>query len=270
MTAASVRAPAGGAKPTDTVLRLTDVHAFIGESHILQGISFGVAPGRVTVLLGRNGAGKTTTLRTILGLVPAARGSIVLTGEEIGRVSAHRIVRRGIGYVPEDRDVFGGLTVAENLRLAQRPGAPPARLQHAYALFPDLERRGGQRAGSLSGGQQQMVAIARALVNDNRLLLIDEPSKGLAPVVVAQVTEALTAIKHAGTTILLVEQNLPMARALGDDAVVVDDGRVVHVGPMAEVAADAALQARYLGVGEAEQGASSARASEAGAGRGGE
>jgi len=232
----------------EPLLRVTDLHAFIGESHILQGVSLTVAPRRVTVLLGRNGAGKTTTLRAILGLAPAARGAIALDGAEITREPTHRIVRRGVGYVPEDRDVFAGLTVAENLRLAQRPGAPRERLAAAYRLFPDLQRRANQRAGSLSGGQQQMVAIARALVNENRLLVVDEPSKGLAPVVVQQVTAALAAIKET-TTVLLVEQNLAMARALGDDAVIIDDGRTVYAGPMAEVAADEALQQRYLGAG---------------------
>ncbi len=248
MTAPATTSPPASTDGVEPLLRLSDVHAFIGESHILQGVSFTVAPGRVTVLLGRNGAGKTTTLRTILGLVTTARGAITLAGEEISRERTHRVVRRGVGYVPEDRDIFGGLTVAENLRLAQRPGAPRERLALAHRLFPDLERRAGQRAGSLSGGQQQMVAIARALVNENRLLLIDEPSKGLAPVVVAQVTEALTAIKGT-TTILLVEQNLAMAQALGDDAVVVDNGCIVHTGAMAQIAADEALQARYLGAG---------------------
>ena len=231
------------------LLRVAEVHAYIGESHILQGISFDVAPGRVTVLLGRNGAGKTTTLRAILGLVPVARGVIVLAGADITREPTHCIVRRGIGYVPEDRDIFAGLTVAENLRLAQRPGARPERLALARELFPMLEERAGQRAGSLSGGQQQMLAIARALVNDNQLLVIDEPSKGLAPVVVRQVTEALAAVKGT-TTILLVEQNLAMARALGDEAVIVDNGRSVYAGAMAEVAGDEALQQRYLGTGE--------------------
>jgi len=233
----------------EPLLRVAEVHAYIGESHILQGIAFEVAPGRVTVLLGRNGASKTTTLRAILGLVPVARGAIVLAGSDITREPTHRIVRRGIGYVPEDHDIFAGLTVGENLRLAQRPGARPERLALARDLFPMLEERAGQRAGPLSGGQQQMLAIARALVNDNQLLVIDEPSKGLAPVVVKQVTEALAAVKGT-TTILLVEQNLAMARALGDDAVIVDNGRSVYAGAMAEVAADEALQQRYLGTGE--------------------
>ena len=169
------------------LLRLSDVQTFIGESHILQGIAFGVQPGRITTLLGRNGAGKTTTLRSIMGLTPIASGSIVFDGDEIGRETTHKIVRRGIGYVPEDRDVFTGLTVTQNLILAQRPGATRERLELVYRLFPDLQKRGAQRAGTLSGGQQQMVAIARALVNDNRLLLIDEPAKGLAPVVVVPV-----------------------------------------------------------------------------------
>src|SRR5436305_6238569 len=160
-TQSSVLSP----QSSEALLRVTDLHTFIGESHILQGVSLTVAPRRVTVLLGRNGAGKTTTLRAILGLAPAARGAIALDGAEITREPTHRIVRRGVGYVPEDRDVFAGLTVAENLRLAQRPGAPRERLAAAYRLFPDLQRRANQRAGSLSGGQQQMVAIARALVN---------------------------------------------------------------------------------------------------------
>ena len=247
-SAIAVEPAAGTGEPT---LRVEDVHAFIGESHILQGVSFTVAPGRVTTLLGRNGAGKTTTLRSILGLAPATRGTIRLDGADVTREKPHRIVRRGIGYVPEDRDVFGGLTVAENLRLAQRSGGDRVRLDLVHQLFPDLKARAGQRAGSLSGGQQQMVAIARALINENRLLVIDEPSKGLAPVVVKQVTEALAAIKGT-TTILLVEQNLAMAQALGDDAVIIDDGRTVHAAPMAEIAADEALQARYLGVGTHE------------------
>ena len=234
--------------PAEPLLRLVDVHTYIGGSHILQGVTFDVAPGRVTVLLGRNGVGKTTTLRSILGLTPAEHGSINLAGAEIIRERPHRIVRRGVGYVPEDRDVFSGLTVAENLRLAQRPGAPPERLELVYQLFPDLARRAGQRAGTLSGGQQQMVAIARALVNDNRLLVVDEPSKGLAPAVVAQVTEALRQIRGA-TTILLVEQNLAMAAALGDEAILLDAGRSVFAGSMAVVATDEELQARYLGAG---------------------
>src|SRR5215218_8281969 len=159
----------------EALLRVEGVHAYIGESHILQGVSFYVAPGRVTVLLGRNGAGKTTTLRAILGLVPVARGAVVLAGSDITREPTHRIVRRGIGYVPEDRDIFAGLTVAENLRLAERDAQP--RYELVYDLFPRLRERGRQRAGTLSGGEQQMLALGRALLNENRLLLVDEPTK---------------------------------------------------------------------------------------------
>ncbi|MDQ3044894.1 MAG: ABC transporter ATP-binding protein [Chloroflexota bacterium] len=248
MSGAALVQDAHGTGVATPLLELVQVHTYIAESHILQGLSFAVMAHRVTVLLGRNGAGKTTTLRTILGLQPAASGEIRFADADISRGPVHQTVRRGIGYVPEDRDVFAGLTVEQNLRLAQRPGATPERMAFAYDLFPDLKRRASQRAGSLSGGQQQMVAIARALVNENRLLLIDEPSKGLAPVVVTQVIEALTAIKGS-TTILLVEQNLAMAAALGDDAVIVDGGQVMHTGAMAEIARDEALQARYLGVG---------------------
>ena len=230
------------------LLELSAVETWIGESHILQGIGFTVRPGRVTVLLGRNGAGKTTTLRSIMGLAPAGAGTIRFDGDEISRETTHKIVRRGIGYVPEDRDVFTGLTVSQNLALARRSSATEERTELVFRLFPDLEKRGAQRAGTLSGGQQQMLAIARALINDNRLLLIDEPSKGLAPVVVQQVTDALASIKGT-TTILLVEQNLAMAQALGDDGVIIDDGMVAHIGPMADIAADEAIQHRYLGVG---------------------
>ena len=154
----------------------------LGESHILQGISFDVPSGGVTAVLGRNGVGKTTTLRALLGLVSRTRGAVELEGDDVTRLSTHAVVRRGVGYVPEDRDVFAGLTVEENLRLAERGGDP--RYDLVYDLFPELRQRGAQRAGSLSGGQQQMVAIARALLNENRVLLVDEPTKGLAPLLV--------------------------------------------------------------------------------------
>ncbi|HEY3542402.1 MAG TPA: ATP-binding cassette domain-containing protein, partial [Gaiellaceae bacterium] len=161
-----------------TLLRVRDLHVYLGQSHVLQGVSFDVPEGGVTALLGRNGVGKTTTLRAVLGLVPR-RGSVVFAGTAIERETTHGIVRRGLGYVPEDRDVFAGLSVEENLRLAERNGS--ARYDLVYDLFPELRDRARQRAGTLSGGQQQMVAIALALRNPNRLLLIDEPTKGLAP-----------------------------------------------------------------------------------------
>src|SRR3954463_5375538 len=176
------------AVPTQTLLEVQNLHVHLGESHVLQGVSFDVPEGGVTALLGRNGVGKTTTLRAILGLVDR-RGSVRLDDEELARVPTHRIVRRSVGYVPEDRDVFTGLTVAENLRLAERDAEP--RYDLVYELFPGLEQRGQQRAGTLSGGQQQMVAIARALLNDNRVLLVDEPTKGLAPALVADSARVL-------------------------------------------------------------------------------
>ena len=231
------------------LLEVEDVHAYIGRHHILQGVSLAVQPHRVTVLLGRNGAGKTTTMRTILGLVPPRAGAIRLAGRPIHGQPPYEIVRLGLGYVPEGQGIFASLTVDENLRVARRgPAAGAAeRLERVFALFPDLRRLRQRPAGTLSGGQRQMLAIARALVNDNRLLLIDEPSKGLAPIVVEQLIRALAEMK-ARMTILLVEQNVAMARALADDYYILDDGRTVHHGRMANLAADPALQRRYLGV----------------------
>jgi branched-chain amino acid transport system ATP-binding protein len=225
------------------LLRVEDLHVHLGESHVLQGVSFEVAAGGVTALLGRNGVGKTTTLRAILGLVPR-RGRLMLGGERIDNLATHRIVGRGLGYVPEDRDVFAGLTVRENLELAVRNGS--ARWELVYDLFPELRQRGRQRAGTLSGGQQQMVAIARALLNPNRLLLIDEPTKGLAPALVTDVAEALGRIAETETA-LLVEQNLAVVRRLAREIVVLDQGRVVHRGAAADLD-DEALVHRLLGV----------------------
>jgi branched-chain amino acid transport system ATP-binding protein len=230
------------------LLSIRDLHVYLGESHVLQGIEFDVPEGGVTALLGRNGVGKTTTLRALMGLVDR-RGSITLAGEEVSRTATHRIVRRGVGYVPEDRDVFAGLTVAENLRLAERDGDP--RYELVYELFPELRERGEQRAGTLSGGQQQMLAIARALLNDNRVLLVDEPTKGLAPALVTQVADALARVSEL-TTVLLVEQNLGVVNRVATDAVVLDTGRVVHIGPAKELLANQAMVNRMLGVGHAE------------------
>ena len=227
-----------------TILGLDDVHVYLAASHVLQGVSFAVAEGGVTALLGRNGVGKTTTLRAVMGLVPR-RGRIELDGEEVDRLSTHTIVRRGVGYVPEDRDVFAGLSVEENLRLAERDDEP--RYDLVYDLFPELHERGRQRAGTLSGGQQQMLAIARALLNDNRLLLIDEPTKGLAPALVTSVADALERIAER-ETVLLVEQNLGVVRRIARDAVVLDQGRVVHRGDARALLADPAQVRRFLGV----------------------
>lgn len=228
-----------------TLLSVRDLHVFLGQSHVLQGVSFDVPEGGVTALLGRNGVGKTTTLRAILGLVDR-RGSVQLGDDELTGMATHRIVQRRVGYVPEDRDVFTGLTVAENLRLAERDTDP--RYELVYELFPELEQRGAQRAGTLSGGQQQMVAIARALLNDNRVLLVDEPTKGLAPALVADVARVLERLAEL-TTVLLVEQNLGVVRRLARDAIVLDQGRVVHAGDAKELLAQPDLVKKLLSVG---------------------
>ena len=229
------------------LLAVRDLHVRLGESHILQGVSFDVPAGGITALLGRNGVGKTTTLRAVLGLVPR-RGSIRLDGEAIERAPTHGIVRRGLGYVPEDRDVFAELTVEENLRLSERNGS--ARYDLVYDLFPELRERGKQLAGTLSGGQQQMVAIARALLNDNRVLFVDEPTKGLSPLLVSEVARVLERVSEL-TTVLLVEQNLGVVARVARDAVVLDTGRVVHIGPAQELLADRPMVHRMLGVGSA-------------------
>jgi branched-chain amino acid transport system ATP-binding protein len=228
-----------------TLLSIRDLHVFLGQSHILQGVSFDVPEGGVTALLGRNGVGKTTTLRAMLGLV-GRRGSVRLGDEELVGLPTHRVVQHSVGYVPEDRDVFTGLTVAENLRLAERDGEP--RYDLVYELFPELEQRASQRAGTLSGGQQQMVAIGRALLNDNRVLLVDEPTKGLAPALVADVARVLERLAEL-TTVLLVEQNLGVVSRLARDVIVLDQGRVVHTGSAQELLAQPELVKRLLSVG---------------------
>jgi branched-chain amino acid transport system ATP-binding protein len=228
----------------EPLLALDDVHVHLGQSHILQGVSFGVADGGVTALLGRNGAGKTTTIRAVLGLV-GRRGRIAFAGDDIQSLPTHKIVQRAIGYVPEDRDVFAGLSVEENLKLAERSADP--RYGLVYDLFPELRERAKQRAGTLSGGQQQMLAIARALLNDNRLLLVDEPTKGLAPKLVTEVAQVLERVAELAT-VLLVEQNLGVVRRLARDVVVLSEGRVVHEGSAAAFLAQPELVRRHLSV----------------------
>ncbi|SDY79418.1 amino acid/amide ABC transporter ATP-binding protein 2, HAAT family [Micromonospora pattaloongensis] len=232
------------------VLTVRDLSVRIAGLHILQGVSFDVAPTGVTVLLGRNGVGKTTTLRAILGLTPRGgevRGEIRMAEQRLTERPTHRLVRDGLGYVPEDRCVFAGLTVAENLRLAERRGVKPA-YDRVYELFPELLRRGRQRAGSLSGGQQQMLAIGRVLLSDNRLLLIDEPTKGLAPKVVTEVAEVLERVAVT-VPVLLVEQNLAVVRRLASDAVVLAAGRVAWSGDAARLLGEPELTRSLLGVG---------------------
>jgi branched-chain amino acid transport system ATP-binding protein len=226
------------------LLEVKGLDVFLGGSHVLKAVSFAVPEGGVTALLGRNGVGKTTTIRAIMGL-SERRGRVSLGGDDLVRERTDRIVRRGVGYVPEDRDIFATLTVAENLRLAERNGS--ARYDLVYDLFPELRQRGAQRAGTLSGGQQQMLAIGRALLNENRLLLIDEPTKGLAPLLVTEVAKALEKAAEIAT-VLLVEQNLGVVRRLAEQVVVLDVGRVVHAGPAKTFLDDPELIHRYLGV----------------------
>jgi branched-chain amino acid transport system ATP-binding protein len=227
------------------ILEVRDLSVRLGGSHILQGVSFDVPPTGVTALLGRNGVGKTTTLRAILGEVPAG-GSVAFDGAQILGRPTYRLVRSGLGYVPEDRGVFGGLTVAENLRLAER--GPNPDYETVHALFPELRQRAAQRAGTLSGGQQQMVALARVLLNPNRLLLVDEPTKGLAPAVVSAVTAALARVAQR-VPILLVEQNLAVVRRLAGAAVVLSAGRVAWSGPAVDLLGSADQTRSLLGVG---------------------
>ncbi len=231
------------------LLRLSGVHTHIGRYHILQGVDFDAPEGKTTMLLGRNGAGKTTTLRTIMGLWRASAGTVTFAGQALAPLATPAIARAGIAYVPETMAVFSDLTVRENLVLAARDGPlDDARLQWIFGFFPALKKFWLSRAGSLSGGQKQMLSIARAIVEPRRLLLIDEPTKGLAPAIVGGLIECLKEIKRAGVAILLVEQNFRVAQEVGDEVRVMDNGRIVHQGPMAALAADGALQNRLLGL----------------------
>jgi branched-chain amino acid transport system ATP-binding protein len=231
------------------LLSLSGVHTHVGRYHILQGVDFGVAEGQTTMLLGRNGAGKTSTLRTIMGLWQASAGRISLHGQPIERRATPDIARLGVGYVPESMAVFSDLTVKENLVLAARDGPlDDARLEWIFGFFPALKRFWLSRAGALSGGQKQMLSIARAIVEPRKLLLIDEPTKGLAPAIVMALIECFTEVKRRGATILLVEQNFFAAKELGDSVLVMDNGKIVHRGEMAALASDTALQERLLGL----------------------
>ncbi|RMG91480.1 MAG: ABC transporter ATP-binding protein [Chloroflexi bacterium] len=229
------------------VLQLENVHTFIGQYHILEGVSLEVPEKSITVLLGRNGAGKTTTLRSIMGLTPPREGRIVFRGQEIQGKRPFHIAQLGIGYVPDYRAIFRQLTVAENLRLAERkPGELARKLDLIFEIFPDLQRLYHWPGGQLSGGQQQMLAVARALVPDNSLLLIDEPSEGLAPVIVEQMMAAIRSLSDR-TTVLLVEQNFYVASHLADQYVIIEDGRSVQNGRMSELVSNPELVNRYLG-----------------------
>jgi branched-chain amino acid transport system ATP-binding protein len=231
------------------LLTLSGVHTHIGRYHILHGVDLSVAEGQTTMLLGRNGAGKTTTLRTIMGLWPASSGQITLGGQRIEQLATPDIARLGVGYVPESMAVFSDLTVKENLILAARDGPlDDTRLEWIFGFFPALKRFWLSRAGSLSGGQKQMLSIARAVVEPRKLLLIDEPTKGLAPAIIVALIECFAEIKRRGATILLVEQNFHVAQQIGDAVLVMDNGKIIHRGDMAALANDTALQERLLGL----------------------
>lgn len=232
-----------------TLLKVDQIHTYIQQYHILQGVSFEGKAGEVTVLLGRNGAGKTTTLRSIMGLNPISSGSIFFKGEPIQKWNTPRIANKGIGYVPEDQGIFNGLTVEENLRIAMKhkDDETGERLEYILKLFPDLKTFWKKKGGYLSGGQKQMLSIARAYVNKNDLLLIDEPSKGLAPIMVEKVMESIEQMKK-NTTVVLVEQNFIMASTIGDRFYLIDDGRTVHHGDMQELKDNKELRQKYLGI----------------------
>ena len=238
---------------TANLLELQGVHTHIGAYHILHGVDLAIPKGQLTMLLGRNGAGKTTTLRTIMGLWQASQGRIHFNGRDITRLHTPQIAGLNIAYVPENMGLFADLTVKENLLLAARKASnaaqmDAARLQWIFRLFPAVEKFWNHPAGKLSGGQKQMVAVARAIIEPRDLLIVDEPSKGLAPAIINNMIEAFDQLKKSGVTILLVEQNIHFAKRLGDNVAVMDNGRVVHAGSMAALAADEALQQSLLGL----------------------
>jgi branched-chain amino acid transport system ATP-binding protein len=233
----------------EAILKAEGIHAFIGKHHILQGVSFEVHPGKVTVFLGRNGAGKSTTLRTIMGLLSPSKGTVLFKNRAIQYLKPYEISRLGIGFVPEDRGIFNLLTVEENFRVAmlQEDGKSRDMMETIFEIFPDLKKFWKAKAGILSGGQKQMLAIARPLVNRNELLLIDEPSKGLAPIVIDHLIDSINKLKEY-SVIILVEQNFYMASNLGDDFYLFDDGKTVHKGEMKELIQNEELKKRYLGI----------------------
>jgi branched-chain amino acid transport system ATP-binding protein len=229
------------------MLTVDDIHTYYGDSYILQGLSLRIDPGEVVAVLGRNGVGKTTLVRSIIGLTPPRRGRIQFKGEDITRLPAYRIARRGIGLVPQGRRIFPSLSVRENLEVTAR-GRGPWNLGEVLALFPNLARRLRQLGGKLSGGEQQMLAAGRALVTNPGLMLLDEPSEGLAPLMVRELGRVIEALKRAGTAVLLIEQQLRFATRHADRVYLMSKGRIVHHCQPSELAADAEIRARYLGV----------------------
>ena len=233
------------------MLAVKDLHAYYGRAHILQGVSLEARAGEVVALLGRNGAGKSTAMKAIMGLVPPASGEVSFAGRRIERLPPYRIARLGLGYVPEERRIFTELTVMENLevgRQAPRQGAPPWSEQKLFALFPNLAAMRERPGGRMSGGEQQMLTIARTLMGNPEAVLLDEPSEGLAPVIVEEMAAAVLRMKVEGIAVLLSEQNLHFASAVADRAYIIEQGTIRHQGRMADIVADAALREAYLGV----------------------
>ncbi|MCP4297397.1 MAG: ABC transporter ATP-binding protein [Proteobacteria bacterium] len=235
---------------TENILSLSQIHSYVDQHHILQGITMEVKKGEVTTLLGRNGAGKSSTLKSIMGIYPTQKGQILFADQMINKMDSFEVARLGVGYVPEDQSIFYHLTVEENMRLAmlKLDEKTTARKKRMLELFPDLKKFWKSKGGVLSGGQRQMLAIARAVVNENQLLLIDEPSKGLAPIVVDALIEAIDELKQT-ETIILVEQNFYMATKCGDSYHIIDDGRIVHSGRMEDLVEDENLKKKFLGIG---------------------
>lgn len=236
---------------TDKILIVDDVHTYIGEFYILQGVSFSVGKNEITAVLGRNGAGKTTLMRTIIGVYKLAKGKIIFKNNDITRLPTHKIVRLGIAYVPSERSIFTDLTVEENLKLAYRGSRNKFRekLEEIFELFPDLKRFYKQKGRNLSGGQQKMLAIACGLINDVDLLMLDEPSEGLSPKYVLELFSTISDLRER-TTILIVEQNFAVVKKIADYGYIIDNGKIVAEGTMEEIASNKELLRKYLGVGK--------------------
>ena len=233
------------------MLDVRDLHAFYGRAHILHGVSLEARAGEVVALLGRNGAGKSTAMKAIMGLVPPASGEVSFGGKRIERLPPYRIARLGLGYVPEERRIFTELSVMENLEVGRQPardGLPPWTEEKLFALFPNLARMGDRPGGRMSGGEQQMLTIARTLMGNPRCVLLDEPSEGLAPIIVEEMANSIRALKGEGLSVILCEQNLHFAQAVADRAYIIEKGQIRFGGSMAELAADAALREQYLSV----------------------
>ena len=233
------------------MLSVKDLHAYYGRAHILHGVSLEAEAGEVVALLGRNGAGKSTAMKAIMGLVPPARGDVRFAGRRIDRLAPYRIARLGLGYVPEERRIFTDLTVMENLSVGRQPareGAPVWTEDSLFALFPNLGRMRDRPGGRMSGGEQQMLTIARTLMGNPRCVMLDEPSEGLAPIIVEQMAQSIRALKAEGLSVLLSEQNLHFCQAVADRAYIIEKGQIRFAGTMAELMADAALREQYLSV----------------------